>query len=100
MMTMTVPIQDENRTMLAYNMLAYIGENRGQFLVDGHEVGVNRNQLVLLDENKNTVEPVIDRELFGTEEDKEARQEGRDSNSLTVSLKEITAKFAIRIEKA
>lgn len=97
---MTVPIEDENRAMLAYNVLAYMHEKawgdgemtwekgnsfvnildrKDEYYRPGNtsmyayvNIKEGLENIILMDENGNTVEPVIDPEILGTNQDSEA----------------------------
>lgn len=85
---LSAPIEDKNRAMLIYNMAMYMGQNHNHFmvpdptddypdpeLINRISVEMTKDNVMLVDDAGNRIEPVMDKEWFGTEEDNEAVKE-------------------------
>ena len=81
---LTLPIVDENRAMLAYNMIYSMAEDGVQFSVDGKQVNFTEADVSVVDSAGSLIYPPLDAEWWASfersipivEEIKRQRQAG------------------------
>ena len=66
-----MPIEDENRAALAYNMLYAMVDNGAECTIDGYRIKMNTDQLSVADSAGESFKPELDPEWYGTVEQKQ-----------------------------
>lgn len=69
---LTVPITDETRAALAYNVLYAMGDKHVKLLLNGETMGVGADTLYIEDESGKRFRPPLDAEWQGSDADREA----------------------------